>query len=300
MNILVMGGTTFVSRSVAEHFINEGYIVDIFTRGNKAVDYSGYNRHIIGDRHNPETLDKLEAYDYVIDITAYTKADVESLTQALDLEKLKRYIFCSSGAVYESNSNLITESDPTGENPNWREYGLDKLEAENYLRENDIPHTIFRPTYIYGPHNNLYREGYFFDRMEKDLLVKYPIGNTQTQFIHIYDLCLIISSMLKNEKSLNESYNVTHEHVYTFREMLDVYEDLFGKTMNTLGVNTSLKPITRKYFPYRDVTYKLSIDKLKAHGLHVPKFDLLEGLRQTYTWYQEARPNLSDKAMTDI
>jgi|LGVF01.2.fsa_nt_gb nucleoside-diphosphate-sugar epimerase len=300
MKILVMGGTEFVSRNVAEHFINENYVVDIFTRGHREVPYKGYRKHIIGDRHVVEDLKQLDSYDYIVDISAYTKIDVELLTNTVDTTELKRYIFCSSGAVYKPNSHLITEADDVGENHNWRKYGLDKLEAEQYLESSGLPYSIFRPTYIYGPNNNLYRESYFFDRLTTHQKVKYPNSSSETQFLHIHDLCLIIQSMLANKKSLNQAYNVTHDEVLDFKSILEVFEEVTGLVMEKECVNTNEQPISRKYFPYRDVTYKLSIDKLRKHGLHVPKFDLLNGLKQTFKWYQETQPELSDKAMIDI
>ncbi|MCH4890981.1 NAD-dependent epimerase/dehydratase family protein [Acidaminobacter sp. JC074] len=302
MTILVLGGSTFVSRSIAEHFINENYQVDIFTRGIKEIPYSGYRNHIRGDRHKPEDLEQLvDKYDYVIDITAYTEMDVRLLLEHLDTSRLKRFIFCSSGAVYCPSKNLIKEDFPLGENHNWRKYGLDKLQAENYLmkayEKDQLPLVIFRPTYLYGPENALYRESYFFDQLEAGRPIKVPNSQNRTQFIHIHDLCLIVSSMLKNDACIGQAYNVTHEHIYDFNDMLDVFEKVTGKHVER--ILTDEQP-SRKYFPYRDVTYTLSIDKLKEHGLHVPKFDLYEGLKQTYEWYKKTNPKLHDPFMTDI
>jgi len=306
MNILVMGGTEFVSRSVAEHFIELNYTVDIFTRGKRKVPYTGYSHHHIGDRHNLKDLEQLKSfqYDYIIDISAYTKEDVSMLLETIDTSTLKRYVFCSSGAVYTPNSNLITEEDEKGANHNWLKYGLGKLEAETYLMEafksTALPITIFRPTYLYGPNNNLYRESYFFDAITNNRPIPYPDSNNQTQFIHIHDLMLIIQSMLENEVCIGEAYNVTHESIYNFESMLKIYEHVTDAKIDCIPVDTTSYNISRKYFPYRDVIYKLSIEKLKSHGLHVPKFDLEAGLKQTYKWYQQANPKLSDKAMTLI
>ncbi|MBI9012839.1 MAG: NAD-dependent epimerase/dehydratase family protein [Clostridiales bacterium] len=306
MNILIMGGTEFVSRSVAEHYIELNYTVDIFTRGKKEVPYTGYRHHHIGDRHNLKDLEQLKSfqYEYVIDISAYTKNDVSNLLETINTDNLKRYVFCSSGAVYAPNRNMITEEDEKGPNHNWLKYGLDKLEAETHLMEafnkKALPVTIFRPTYIYGPNNNLYRESYFFDAITHNRPIPYPNSNNQTQFIHIHDLMLIIQSMLENDVCIGEAYNVTHEAVYDFESILDTFEHVTDITIDRIPVDTNTYNISRRYFPYRDVNYTLSIEKLKKHGLHVPKFDLKTGLKQTYKWYQQSYPKLSDKAMTLI
>ncbi len=46
-SILIMGGTTFVSRCLAKYLIDQGYDVDILTRGLKTIDYDGYKNHLI-------------------------------------------------------------------------------------------------------------------------------------------------------------------------------------------------------------------------------------------------------------
>lgn len=306
MNILVMGGTEFVSRGVVEHFVNLGYTVDIFTRGIKKTTYAGYRHQYIGDRHHAKSLKQLMhyQYEYIIDISAYTKEDVKLLLDAVDTTKLKRYVFCSSGAVYSPNSGLIKESDERGENSNWRKYGLDKLEAENYLLEafktDKLPVTIFRPTYLYGPNNNLYRESYFFDMLSNARPIPLPNSLNKTQFLHIHDLVLFVQSMLENDICIGQTYNVTHDHIYDFNQLIDVFEAVTKMGHHRILVDISVYTTSRKYFPYRDVTYTLSTEKLKAHGLHVPQFDLYKGLEQTYKWYQNSQPKLSDPAMTQV
>lgn len=94
--VLVMGGTEFVGKSVVKELIVRGFQVDFITRGLKVVNFDGYHEHIICDRHNQEMLKKYlmnKEYDYVIDVSAYTKEDVEMLLNSLNLTSLKN-IFC--------------------------------------------------------------------------------------------------------------------------------------------------------------------------------------------------------------
>ena len=87
MEALVMGGTEFVSSSVAKYLISKGYIVDIFTRGIRPVKYDGFRNHLKGNRNSIEELKSNLAgkkYDYVFDISAYTKEDIEKLIKVLN------------------------------------------------------------------------------------------------------------------------------------------------------------------------------------------------------------------------
>lgn len=212
MEILIMGGTQFVSSSLAKHMIENDNEVDVFTRGKRSINYDGVRNHIKGDRKSVDDLkDRLEGkkYDVVFDISAYTREDVELLTLVLDKTKLKNYIFCSSGSVYEATEAVIKEDFSRGFNHNWGEYGLNKKKAEDYLfslyEKEKFPITIFRPTYIYGEGNNLYRETYLFDRISEESIVPIPAGNSKNQFVHIKDLVKTFESVIDSKKAIGNA-----------------------------------------------------------------------------------------------
>ena len=105
MNLLIMGGTEFVSKNAAIYFINLGYSVDIFTRGNKKVNYEGVSKHHIGDRKKITDLDILSdiQYDYILDISAYTLEDVTKLTEIINTKKIKKICIYKHKCCIRSN-----------------------------------------------------------------------------------------------------------------------------------------------------------------------------------------------------
>ena len=120
-NILVTGGTVFVSKMVAKYFaskkFNEKYKVYVLNRNNlpqvENVELINSSRENLGE--------KLEKYnfDIIIDITSYTKDDVKSILDSLGNSKnnLSEYILLSSSAVYPETLNLpFKESDEVGKN----------------------------------------------------------------------------------------------------------------------------------------------------------------------------------------
>lgn len=308
MKVLVMGGTEFVSSSLAKHLISKGYTVDIFTRGIKEIKYEGIRKHLKGDRKLIEDLERNlsdESYDYVFDISAYVKDDVKKLIKALNRDNLKRYVFCSSGAVYIPSEKTISEDFTRGENYNWSSYGYDKKEAEDYLFQmweiEKFPITIFRPTYIYGEENNLYREAYLFDRISEGLAVPIPSGNKKTQFIHISDLVKVFESAIKIEKSIGQAYNVTHTDIITWNTLVNIVMGVVNKKVNTVEVDEEKENInTREYFPFRNVTYVLDTKKAEEHGLYMPKLTLPEGIELAYNYYYKNKPKLKDIRMNKI
>lgn len=302
--ILIMGGSTFVSSSLAKYLIKKGYEIDILTRGKNSINYHGYREHIICDRKSTEAMKKAlnnREYEFVFDISAYTRNDVDILLKSISRQKLRKYIFCSSGAVYKPSSVAVSESFEKGENPNWGKYGTDKKEAEDFIINSDVPYVIFRPTYIYGENNNLYREIYFFDRIKNNKTIPIPYGkNTKTQFIYINDLVKIFESSMCNS-NVCKIYNVTNPEIFSWQEFVGTCGIVMGKEpiIKKIDINET-KLEVRSYFPFRDVTYILKIDELIKDGLHVPNISLKEGLEKAYKWYSDETPNLCDLKMNKI
>ena len=308
MEILVMGGTQFVSSSVAKHLIEEGNEVDVFTRGNNSINYNGVRNHIKGNRKSKEDLKtRLEdkKYDFVFDISAYTKEDIELLTSVLDRTKLKNYIFCSSGSVYEATEEVIGEDYPRGFNENWGDYWLNKKKAEDYLfslyEREDFPITIFRPSYIYGEGNNLYREAYLFDRISNKSVLPIPSGNNKNQFIYIKDLVKTFESIMYSEKAIGKAYNLTHPEKVSWEYLIETVMGVVGKEIELKKIDyDNLGVELRRFFPFRDVTYLLSIERLEEDELYIPKINLREGLEKAYNWYCEGNIKVEDLKMNKI
>lgn len=308
MKILVMGGTEFVSSSLVKYLISKGYIVDIFTRGIKPIRYDGIRNHLKGDRKSIEDLKaniSNEVYDYIFDISAYVKEDVQKLIKILNKENLKRYVFCSSGSVYKPSDKIVTEEFTRGENENWGNYGLDKKKAEDYLlnlwETEKFPVTIFRPTYIYGEGNNLYRETYLFDRVTKGLNIPIPDGDKETQFIYIGDLIKAFESAIHTDQTVGQAYNVTHSEIVTWQQLVEMTMKVMNKKVNIKKVDSEKANISvREYFPFRNVTYLLDTKKAEKDGLYMPQIGLFDGLQLSYKWYCDTKPKVKDSKMNKI
>lgn len=303
-SILIMGGTSFVSRSLAEYLIGKGYDVDILTRGLRPIEYKGFKEHLICNRRSNKEMQRIlkdRKYDFIFDISAYTKEDVEILLTSIDTSKLEKYIFCSSGAVYKPSNDVIGEEFDKGENPNWGKYGIDKKAAEDFIINSGIPYMIFRPTYIYGENNNLYREAYFFDRIRNKKAIPMPYGNkTKTQFIHIDDLVRIFESTMFNENCFR-IYNVTNPEIVTWEDLIMACGEAVGEKPVIKKIDVDkVKIITRSYYPFRDVTYMLDIKRLIGDGLYIPQISLKQGLERTYKWYMDKKPDVKDIRMDKV
>ncbi len=190
MKILVTGGTVFVSKFIAEYFAEKGNEVFVLNRNTKP---QVQNVKLI-ECNRKEIKGQIKGlhFDTVIDVTAYTAEDINSLLD--NLESFKNYVMISSSAVYPETLKLpFKESDQCGKNKFWGDYGTNKIDAENALSKR-IPNAyIIRPPYLYGEYNNVYREAFVFDCAEKDMPFYLPKnGAMPLQFFHVEDLSKFI------------------------------------------------------------------------------------------------------------
>lgn len=303
-NILVVGGSDFIGAALSKHLINYGYNIDIMTLGKRQIDYKGYKEHIVCDRNNREQIkSKLidKKYEFVFDMTAYSKAEIKSILDYIDIDSLKKYIVLSSGAVYKDTSKRPKEDWEKGENKNWGRYGIDKKEAEDYIISSDIPYIIVRPTYIYGENNNLYREYYFFDSILSEKPIPVPDGkDVVTNFIYIEDVVRFLESLMY-KPNVREAYNVTNPQAISWRELIHTCGEIIGKTpiIKLVDIN-KIKCEEIDYFPFKNIDFTLEIDKLIEDGLYIPNIFLREGLEKTYEWYKKNKPKIKNTQMHKI
>lgn len=224
--ILVTGGTTFVSKYVAEYFVNVGYEVFVLNRNSKP-QVQGV-KLIEADRHNLGGVLKDTFFDVVADITAYNDNDIIDFVK--ELGSFDQYIMISSSAVYpEYGVQPFLEESEKSENKFWGAYGTNKIAAEKALLERVKDAYILRPPYLYGPMNNVYREAFVFDCALADRKFYLPQdGGMKLQFFHVKDLCRLMEVIIK-EKPEEHILNVGNVEAVSIKEWVTKCYESIGK-----------------------------------------------------------------------
>ena len=283
MKILVMGGTRFVGKSLVQKLILQNHDIDIFTRGNNP-NPRGSNL-IKGDRNNLEDILKLKnkKYDIVFDISGRELSQTKILIENIN-ENFDRYVYVSSAGVYQDSQELpINEKDPIDKDS--RHIG--KYESEKWLIDNKIPFTSFRPTYIYGPGNYNKIENWFFERIVS--LKKVPIpfdGSLITQLGHVSDLTDAMIKCLSQIKTKNNIYNCSGEKGITIKGLVMLCADICNIDRNDIELLSfdyrKLDTKSRKSFPIRLNHYHTSISKIKEDLEWEPKYNIINGLQNSF------------------
>ncbi len=289
--ILVTGGTVFVSRYIAEYYVEKGHDVYVLNRNSR--EQSKGVTLIQADRHNLGDALRGYCFDIVID-TAYSADDVEKLLKALG--SWKDYILISSSAVYpEYAPQPFKEDTILGVNKYWGKYGTDKIEAETMLLKRNPNAYIVRPPYLYGPMNNVYREAFVFDCALADRKFYLPKdGEMKLQFFHIHDLCRFIDILLENRPE-QHVFNVGNRSAVSIREWVELCYQVVGKNVEFVNVHKDIEQ--RNYFSFHDYEYYLDVSK--QYKLMEDVKPLKEGLNEALEWYMNHSDKVNKKDFLD-
>lgn len=292
--VLVLGGSVFIGKAIANRFIKNGDEVYVLNRGNNPCP-KGANQ-LIADRNNEDMFNKVigeNYFDIVIDGSAYTPLQTKIAIKKLNSSSLKHYIHISTATVYQEDQPMPYKEDESkiGIAKSWGNYSENKYMCEQLLfseyKESNLPITIVRPFYVYGPENALDRESYVFSRLINNKPIVVPgKGKCKIQFGHVDDLCDAILKISQTNKSIGSAYNVSGEEIVTFEDWINACGKALQIKPNMILINAkeySLK--ARDWFPFRDISMYGDISKIKNELGITPKYSLYEGLKETISHY---------------
>ena len=196
MRMLILGGSVFVSRTVAQIAVRRGHEVVCAARGATGSVPEGATLLTI-DRDDRESLRALagERFDTVVDVAKFSYPWVADALSAL-AGQAAHWIFVSSISVYadeatpgqDTSAPLVEPVEAHG--GDLELYGPVKVASENAVRDTLGDRAfIVRPGLITGPGDRSDRFGYWPARFSRGGPVLVPDGTARrTQFIDVRDL----------------------------------------------------------------------------------------------------------------
>ncbi|ASP39120.1 epimerase [Bacterioplanes sanyensis] len=199
MKLLILGGSRFLGKHLADCALQRGHEVTLFNRGQSNPGMFPQAEHLIGDRD--QDLSKLTGryWDAVIDTCGYLPRQVQRTAQLL-ADQVEHYSFVSTISVYqdtmaenytESAAIKSVDNVDTHEFSN-ENYGPLKALCEQAALEAMPGRTaIVRPGLIVGPDDISDRFTYWPLRIERGGTLLAP-GRPEApvQFIDVRDLAL--------------------------------------------------------------------------------------------------------------
>jgi nucleoside-diphosphate-sugar epimerase len=166
MRILLIGGTRFVGRAMAEAALAAGHEVTVLHRGQTGRQALADAEHLLADRDQDLSALAGRTFDATIDVCAYVPRQVETLAKALG-DRGGHHVYISTMSVYadtdapglDENSPLTATPDPSVETVTGETYGGLKVLCEQaaVAAYGEVNVTIVRPTYVVGPEDYTFR-----------------------------------------------------------------------------------------------------------------------------------------------
>jgi 2'-hydroxyisoflavone reductase len=189
MRVLIMGGTLFLGRHIAEAALERGHEVTLFNRGLRNPTLFPAAEKLTGDRNTNLTALAGRRFDAVIDPSAYGPEQIDLLLSTLG-EPPAHYTFVSTISVYGTYPPKRRYDESTAVVAGHEGYGALKARAEEALLA-AIPGraAVVRPGLIVGPYDPTGRFTYWPCRVAAGGQVLAPGRRERpVQFIDARDL----------------------------------------------------------------------------------------------------------------
>ena len=172
MQLLVLGGTSFVGRHIVDAAVRAGHHVTLFNRGQTNADLFPEADRRTGDRDAGDYESLADGrWDATVDVNGYIPRHVTQAADALG-DRAGRYLFISTGSVYDPAGMADVSEDAPRHEP---EYDTEEITNETYgplkvacedltLERFGDQATIVRPGIVGGPYDPTDRFTYWVRR----------------------------------------------------------------------------------------------------------------------------------------
>lgn len=290
MNILLIGGSGFLSGTFARQALHEGHQVWTVTRGNKPLVDGAHA--VIADRNDlPAFAAAIAAanvhWDFAVDCIAF---NADHARQDLDvLTGLADHLVAISTDSTISGINKPWKIDETYDRFDNSPYGSGKRAMETTLlaSSNQLPFTILRPGHIYGPGSLLGclpthgRDPQLIDRLRRREPLRLVGGGFFLQCpTFAEDLWTMAKSCISNAKSIGQIYFAPGPDVIESRVYYRIIADVLGVDLSIEEVSITehlrANPTHQSFCCHR----VYGTEKAKAHGLALASTPIAAGLRR--------------------
>ena len=191
-DVLILGGTGWLSGRIARRWVDDGASVTCLARGARSVPEGA--TLVRGDRDHPAAYDGVvRAWDHVVDVSS--RADHVAAAVAALGASAHRWTYISSMSVYADDATVgADESAPVHQAAapgDEYDYAAEKVAADEHVRALGDRALILRPGLIVGDGDPSDRFGYWaaaFARAGDESVLLPPLEGRATQVIDVDDL----------------------------------------------------------------------------------------------------------------
>lgn len=278
---LVFGGTRFFGKNLVESLLKKDVKVTVATRQNSGDTFGDRVERLKVDRFDEASIQTAvegKEWDVVFDQLCFTSNDAEIAARALE-GKFKKYVFTSSGAVYNPGAELPEESfDPyTYElemvDQDEVSYGEGKRQAEAYFfQKASFPVVALRIPVVLGTEDYTERLLYYVKRIKEGKPIYFSNPQQELRFIHQEEAGDFLAWIAETEHV--GPINACAEGPVSMKELMDIIGEQVGKK----PIITTEDDTIKSEYDYGKTRY-ISTKKASELGYEFSKLrDWLPGL----------------------
>ncbi len=296
-NILVVGGSGFLSGTIVSAALRAGNSVFVITRGNRPVEAGAHA--LVADRHDKSAFaaaveEGLQAvggrFDLVVDAIPFTPDDARQDVEAFG-GRTNRFVYVSTDFVYDPERRRFPQTEDDADYLTTG-YGGNKRAGEEVLLAAgtaQLPWVVVRPGHIYGPGSQLGclppvgRDPELISRLRAGSPVELlGDGHFLQQPTFVEDLARVILELgeAAPEQCVGEIMNVAGPDIVESVEYYRIVAEELGVGLTVtevpVGEYTRENPDKASFICHR--FYDLS--RLAATGVSLPATSLADGLRK--------------------
>lgn len=299
MDVLILGGTSFLGRHAAERFLKRGHTVSLFSRGETPNPFSGEVEHLLGDRDGGLSALENRKWDVVLDTSGYLPRVVGDSVELLS-SAVEHYLFVSSVSAYGDLSKPLDEQaevarlEEATEEIDGDTYGALKAECEEVVLGAMAGRaTVVRPGLIVGPFDPTDRFTYWPSRVASGGTILAPDkAEHPVQLIDARDLANWIVDLL--ERRVSGTFNATGPaNQLTMGEFLDECAAVTGSQPEFMWAPEEFL-LAHELGPFQDLPLwvpradagitQVSSELALRNGLELRP--VAETIRDTWEWQQ--------------
>ena len=311
MKLLILGGTRFLGRHLADQALAQGHIVTLMHRGRSGPGLFPQAEHRIADRDGDLAALAGGEWDSVIDTSAYAPRQVHAMAAKL-AGRVGQYQLVSTISVYADmgagglaeDAALQVLPDPLTEALTGDTYGGLKVLCEQAAQAGFAGRCLIsRPGLLVGPHDPTGRFSWWVQRLQRGGTVLAPGDpSTPVQLIDARDAAAWM--LLQATRHTTGVFNLTGPaHPITIGGLLDT-------ARSTLNPAAQLQWVDEKFLldagvaPWSDLPvwlpraqaglHRVDIARALATGLQCRP--LADTLSDTALWLQDRVPPPADPA----
>ena len=250
-------------------------------------------------------------------VEPYRAVNVRSLEKLLVAAEatgtLRRFLHISSLGVYEARDHFGTDESEEPSTSGIDGYTLTKVEAEQlvrrHIREHQLPATILRPGFIYGPRDRTVLPR-LLERLQRGQVKFFGSGEQLMNNTYVGNLVDAVFLAVDQPQAIGGIYNITDGQLVSKRTFISTVAELAGYPVPTksvpLGVAKLLTKISENLwrllgkteapllsnakYKFLGLNLDFCIDRARRELGYVPRVPFAVGMQRTIEWFQQQQP----------